>query len=205
MKNQLSVLLMVSLSLPVLAQSADRSAIVADRAAMQAAADQRAMVLQAAGRGATLTSNNEQYQVLPGARAAQLLPQETQQQTVTRVGGNQLIEGKGNFVVYTAPQGVAGIAQVNGATTYPTVINARTGGIGILPGTVNVLLKDMSNADAIASDYGLEVVYQFAHLKTVFYRVKAGQDVIAAAAKLAADARVASAEVEVLEHMNEPH
>lgn len=205
MKNCLGALLIVFFSLPSMAQSADRSAIVVDRAAV-AAANQRAATLQALGRGATLSSNNEQYQVLSGARAVQSQPQDTQQQAVARAGGNQMIESKGSFVVYTAaPQGVASVAQVNGVTTYPTVLNARTGGIGILPGTINVKLKDMASAAAVGSDHGLELVRQFAHLQTAFYRVKPGQDVVAAGTALAADARVLSAEVEVLEHMNVPH
>jgi hypothetical protein len=206
MKNQLSILLIASLSLPVLAQSADRSAIIADRAAVAAAADQRNATLQSLGRGATLTSNEQEYQVLPGARAVQSQPQETQQQAVARVGGGQAIESKGNFVVYSTPQqGGASVAQVRGVTTYPAVLNTRSGNIGILPGTIRVKLKDATSAAAIASDKGLTLAGQLAHLQMAVYRVKAGQDLAAAAASLAADVRVVSAEVEVLEHMNVPH
>lgn len=206
MKNQLSVLLIASLSLPALAQSADRSAIVADRAAVAAATDQRNATLQTLGRGATLTSNEQQYQVLPGARAVQSQPQETQQQAVARVGGGQTIESKGNFVVYSTPQqGGASVAQVRGVTTYPTVLNTRTGSIGILPGTIRVTLKDATSAAAIASDMGLTLVGQLAHLQMAVYRAKAGQDVAVAAASLAADSRVLSAEVEVLENIKVPH
>lgn len=206
MKNQLSVLLIASLSLPALAQSADRSAIIADRAAVATAADQRTATLQALGRGATLTSNEQQFQVLPGARAVQSQLQETQQQAVARVGGGQAIESKGNFVVYSSAQrGAASVTKVNGVTTYPTVLNARTGGIGILPGTIRVKLKDATSADAIASDNGLILAGQLAHLQMAIYRAKPGQDVVTAATALAADARVVSAEVEVLEHMNAPN
>lgn len=66
-------------------------------------------------------------------------------------------------------------------------------------------LKNMANAAAVASDHGLELVREFAHLQAVFYRVKPGQDVVAAAASLAADARVSSAEVEVIENMDVPY
>lgn len=205
MKSQLSVLLIATLSLPALAQSADRSAIVADRTAA-AAADQRTVTLQALGRGATLTSNEQQYQVLPGARAVKSLPQETQQQTVARVGGGQFIESKGGFVVYSAvQQSTASIALVRGVMIYPAVLNTRTGGIGILPGTIRVKLKDATSAAAIASDMGLTLAGQLAQLQMAVYRVKAGQDLAATAASLAADARVVSAELEVLEHMIVPH
>ena len=74
-----------------------------------------------------------------------------------------------------------------------------------MPGTLKVSLKDMANAAAVAADHGLEVVHVFAHLQIAFYRVKPDQDVVAAAAELSADARVASAEVEVVEHLNVPN
>lgn len=206
MMIRLCALLVACFSLPTLAQSADRSAIVADRAVVAAAADQRTATLQAAGRGASLTSNAQEYQVLPGARAVQSQPQETQQQAVARVGGGQAIESKGNFVVYSAPQqGGASVAQVRWVTTYPAVLNTRTGGIGILPGTIRVKLKDSTSAASIASDKGLTLAGQLAHLQIAVYRTKAGQDVVAAATALAADSRVLSAEVEVLEHMNAPN
>jgi hypothetical protein len=42
-------------------------------------------------------------------------------------------------------------------------------------------------------------------LQVAFFRVMPGQDVVAAAAELSADTRVASAEVEVVEHLNVPN
>lgn len=199
MKNRLiASMLMILLAVPLAAQAADKAAT--------AALGQRATLMQTLGRGAPMTSNNEQYQVLSGARAARSKSQELPQQTLSRYGGGQLIETKGAFVVFTAAQqGGASVIQVNGATSYPTVLNVNTGGIGILPGTLVVKLKNMANARAVAADHGLELVRAFAHLQTAFYRVKPGQDVVAAAAALTADARVASAEAEVIEHMKVPN
>ena len=74
-----------------------------------------------------------------------------------------------------------------------------------MPGTLNVKLKNMGQAAAIAADHGLEVVRVFAHLKTAFFRVKTGRDVVAATATLTTDARVVSAEAEVIEHRYIPH
>ena len=184
-------------AMPTLASAADRAAT--------AAATERAAVLQTVGRGASLTSNHQQYQILTGVRAVKRMAKEQPQQTLTRMGGGKLIETKGSFVVFTAAsQSAASVTSVNG-TSYPAVVNQRTGGIGILPGTVNVKLKDSANATSVASAHGLEVVRVFTHLQTAFYRVKTGQDVLAAATALAADARIESAEVEVIEHLNVPH
>lgn len=92
------ITLVAFLALPMLAQAADKAAT--------AAATQRDTFLQALGRGATVNSNNQQYQVMQGVRASQSQLQEQPQQTLARVGGGKLIEIKGAFVVFTAaPQG----------------------------------------------------------------------------------------------------
>ncbi len=92
----------------------------------------------------------------------------------------------------------------HGTTLYPTALNPRTGGIGILPGTLIVQPKDMNTVQAIASDHGLELVRAYAHLQTAFYQVKPGADLLAAAAALAGDARVKLAEPEVVEFVRVP-
>jgi len=190
--------LMAFVALPSLARPVDSAA--------NAPLAERATLLKTLNRGSSITSNNQQYQILPGVRAAESLAREQPQQTLTRVGGGKLIETKGSFVVFTAAQqSVASVTSINGATSYPTVLNTRTNGIGILPGTLSVKLKNMTSAAAVATDHGLEVVRIFAHLQTAFYRVKSGQDVVAAAAALTADPRVASAEVEVIEHIAVPY
>ena len=197
MNIRIIALLIGFAALPTPVQAADRAARPADT--------KRAAVLQKLGRGASLTSNGQEYQLLPGVRAAKSQSKEPPQQTLTRMGGGKLIETKGSFVVFTAAQqSAASVTSVNG-TSYPTAVNSRTGGIGILPGTLSGKLKNIDSAAAVATDHGLEVVRIFAHLQTAFYRVKTGQDVVAAAASLAADARVASAEVEVIEHIDVPH
>jgi len=197
MNIRLVAMLIVYFALPTLAQAVDR--------AKTAAVTERAALLQSAGRGTTISSNNQQYQILTGVRAAESLSKEQPQQTLTRMGGGKLIETKGSYVVFSAAQqSAASVTSVNG-TSYPTVLNSRTGGIGIVPGTLSVKLKNSANAAVIAADHGLEVVRIFAHLQTAFYRIKPGQDVVAAAAALSADARVASAEVEVIEQINVPN
>lgn len=194
MNLRLIALLIAFIALPTRVQAADRPAT--------AAVAERAALLQTLNRGATVNSNNQQYQILPGVRAVESLSQEQPQQTLTRMGGSKLIETKGSFVVFTVAQkSTTSVRSVNGTTSYPTALNSRTGRIGILPGTLSVKLKNMDNAATVSADHGLEVVRVFVHLQTAFYRVKPGQDVVAAAASLTADPRVASAEVEVIEHI----
>ena len=197
MNIRIVALLIAFIALPTEVLAGDR--------AVTAAATERAAILKTVGRGSGITSNNQQYQILPGVRAAESRSNEQPQQTLMRIGGDKLIETKGSFVVFTAARkGAANAASVDD-TSFPTAYNPRTGGIGIVPGTLNVKLKDSASAIAVARDHGLEVVRVFAHLRTTFYRVKAGQDVVSAAASLNADRRVESAEVEVIEHMDVPH
>jgi hypothetical protein len=196
MKIRFIAMLILFISLPTLA--ADRKTATAST--------QRATILKMQSRGATVSCNQQQYQILPGVRAAQSRKKEKPQQTLARMGGSKLIEAKGAYVVYTAaPQGKVGVMQVNGATSYPTVLNERTGGIGIIPGSVSVKLKSEGSAAAIAADHGLVLVREFAHLQAAFYRVSPGQDVVTAVAALVADSRVVSAEMEVIEHVKVPN
>lgn len=195
MNIRIITLLIALIALPTLALAAGRDAAVADRAKL----------LQTAGTGSNITSNNQQYQILAGVRAAEIKTDEKPNQALTRMGGGKLIETKGSFIVFSAgQQSAASVTSVNG-TSFPTAVNARTGKIGIVPGTLNVTLKNSGKAAAVAASHGLEVVRVFAHLKTAVYRVKPGQDVVAVATSLAADSNVSSAEIEVIEHLNVPN
>jgi len=198
MKLRLTGLSLLLAAVPLLAQAADPSAT--------APATQRTAMLQALPRGAAFTANSQQYQMLPSVRAVASTPQESPQQALAQVGGGKVIETKGAYVVYTATQqGPAALSVVSGRTSFPTVVNIRTNGIGILPGTIRARLKDPSSAEAVASAHGLQLVRNFPHLQTAFYQAASGQDVVAAAAAVAADPRVVSAEPEVLEHVKVPY
>jgi len=198
MKIRIVVLLIGLMAFPVLAQQVDRSP--------DAVALAREAQMKSRARGAKINSNSEEYQVLLSVRAAKRLSHEQPEQTLARMSGNNLIETKGSFVVFDAPQqSHASVTTVNGASSYPTVLNARTGGIGVIPGTIDVKLKNIDSASVVAADHGLDVVRIFKHLNTAFYRVKSGQDVVAAATSLGRDTRVENAEVEIIEHVYVPN
>lgn len=200
MNMRILVLLIASVTLPALVQAADP----AETAKLKA---ERTARLQKMGPvGSAITSNNQQYQILPGVRATISLPNEPPQQVLTRMGGSNLIETKGALVVFSTTKQIGSrLTSVNGETSYPAAFNSRTGEIGFMPGTLKVSLKDIANAATVAADHGLEVVHVFPHLQIAFFRVMRGQDVVAAAADLSADTRVAKAEVEIVEHLNVPN
>lgn len=171
-------------------------------------APNRDALVAALARAETFTSENQQYQRLPELRAlARASRAEPPAQALARVGAaaGSLIETKGHFVLYRASaQAAAQLEAVDSQTLYPAVLNMRTGGLGILPGTLIVQPKNIAQAEALAAAHGLELVRAYPHLNTAFYRVKPGQDLLAAAAALKADARVVNAEVEVVEHIRVP-
>lgn len=178
------------------------------RAPQAAAAPNRDALVAALARAESFTSENQQYQRLPEVRAlARASRNEPPAQALARVGAaaGNLIETKGHFVLYRAgAQATAQLETANGETLYPAALNTGTGGIGILPGTLIVQPKNLAQSEALATDHGLELVRAYPHLKTAFYRVKPGQNLLAAATSLKADARVLSAEVEVIEHIRTP-
>ncbi len=173
-----------------------------------ATAPNRAALVASLARAETFTSGGQQYSRLPEVRAlARASRKEPPAQALARVGASEgnFIEAKGHFVLYRAGAlATARLETADSQTLYPTALNTRTRVIGILPGTLIVQPKRLSQAETLAADHGLELVRAYPHLKTAFYRVKPGQDILAAAASLKADARVASAEVEVVEHIRTP-
>jgi len=199
MKLFFVALLMGLVALPCLTQASDEAPASADIA--------RNNILNTVNRGTTFTSKNQQYQILQGVVAAKGLSNELPQQTLARLGSSgQIIETKGSYVVYKSSQQTAlAVSNTITSTTFPTVVNKQTGVTGILPGTITVKLKNTSNSINIAKAHGLTLVKEFAHLQTAFFSVKAGQDVVAAAATLNADSSVISAEVEVIEHVRVPN
>jgi len=157
--------------------------------------------------GDTLTSKGETYVALPDVRA---MPSSTG----AAPAGLAVIERKGRFLVYketrpgmkslriaTARDESAGPLQVS---TYAVVRNSRTGGAGIVLGTIVVKPRDMTQADALAAATGLTLTARYDHLGIVFYKAAPNQDIAAATAALRADARVISADPEILEHPHEP-
>jgi hypothetical protein len=169
---------------------------------------QRQALLETLSRGPAFTSNNEQYQLLPGVRAARQTGSESQTLQSLGVPATALIERKGKFLMFqhaaTGAAAGASLVRQDQHTLYPVALNPRTGQLGLMPGTISVMLKNPDAAAALAADHGVQLYRAFPQLKTAYYRVQPGQDILAAAAALAGDPRAASAEAEVVEYMRVP-
>ena len=169
---------------------------------------ERAAMLETLQRGKEIAVGKERYQHLPEVRAVELgSSAQTPQQALSlaQAGSAEVIETKGRLVLYRAGGINPALVQRVGATTvYPTVVNSRTGTLGVLTGTLVVKPKSMADAAAIASRHGLAEGKEYPHLRTVFYRVKANTDIADVAAALQADPRVENAYPEIIEYVRLP-
>ncbi len=166
-------------------------------------------MLETLQKGKQIRGSRGQYRFLPEVHAVEhRASAETPQQALARIGegGAQVLEIKGRLVLFRSarPKPAALVAHVAGTTVYPTVVNVRTGTLGVLTGTLVVKPKSMADAAAIASSYGLEKGKEYPHLQTVFYRAKAGADIADVAAALQADARIENAYPEIIEYVRLP-
>ena len=172
-----------------------------------AAAAERAAMLETLQKGKPITGSRGRYRHVPEVLAVARGADETPQEAIARMGAraDQLLETKGRLVLFRSTrQKAASVEAVGGSVVYPVVLNARTGTFGVLTGTLVVKPKSLADAAAIASSHGLEKGKEYPHLQTVFYRAKAGTDIAEALAALQADARIESAYPEIIEYVRVP-
>lgn len=119
-----------------------------------------------------------------------------------------LIGEKGRFSIFKSgladKQAAMSLQTTQNQTLYPVVLNPDTNNLAIVVGTLKVKLKDLSQADAIAADFKLEPPRKYSHLQTAYFKLPAGQDMIALSNALRSDARVERVAIEVLEHIMVP-
>jgi len=177
------------------------------REAATGGASERTAMLKTLERGKAMKGNRDQYRHLTQVFAVALVNSETPEQAMARAGdaGAQLVETKGRLVLYRSSSTRPAYVQSAGRTSvFPTVVNARTGTLGVLTGELIVKPRNMEDADAIASGRGIEKIKAYPQLQAVFYRVKAGVDIADIAAALQADPRVESAYPEIVERVRVP-
>jgi hypothetical protein len=174
---------------------------------VKAPAAERAAMLETMQKGKMIEGSSEQYRHLPEVLAVARGAGETPQQAAERAAGSgaQIVETKGRLVLFrSAQQNAALVKSFSRATVYPTVLNTRTGNLGVLTGTLVVQPKNMADAAAIAAGHGLETVKEYPQIRFVFYRAKAGTDIADVAAALQADPRVETAYPEIVEYVRTP-
>jgi hypothetical protein len=200
MKLRIAALALTLVALPAFAQKYKNQAATSTA--------ERSAMLKTLERGKQMNGNRDAYQHLPQVFAVGLAnSSETPEQALARIGesGAQVVETKGRLVLFRSAQSKPALVQYPGGSgVFPTVVNARTGTLGVLTGNLIVKPKNMSDADAIAGIHGLEKSKAYPQLQTVFYKVKAKVDIADVSAALQADPRVESAYPEIIEHVRAP-
>jgi fervidolysin-like protein len=200
MKLRIAALALTLVALPVFAQKYKNQA--------SAGTAERAAMLKTLERGKPLKGSRDAYEHLPQVFAVALASSsETPEQAMARIGesGAQLVETKGRLVLFRSARSKAALVQYpGGAGVFPTAVNARTGALGVLTGTLIVKPKELADGDAIGASHGLETIKAYPQLHTVFYRAKAKVDIADVSAALQADPRVESAYPEIIENVRAP-
>jgi len=199
MNIRIAVLCLTFAASPALAQESPKPA--------KARGAERAAMLETLQKGKQIQGSRGQYRHVPEVLAVARRTNETPEEAIARMGagGEQLLETKGRLVLFrSTQQKPASVEGVGGSAVYPVVVNARTGTLGVLTGTVIVKPKSIADAAAIASSHGLEKGKEYPQLQVVFYRAKAGTDIADVAAALQADPRIESAYPEIIEYVRVP-
>ena len=159
--------------------------------------------------GIIFVSNSVQYQLISGGRAVR------EGVTASALSASQvgmqskpLWEGtNGAFELSISSQTAAqqsAQALSSGSNYNQIAYNPRTGGIGVITGQIIVSYTDNFDAEAIGLSYSMQLVQDFAHLKTAFYTVNSGQDIFLITNSLNQSGLVSKAEVEVIENFAVP-
>jgi hypothetical protein len=158
-------------------------------------------------RGAPFLVQGRTYQLVGGLRAVPGLHAERPPDTLRRVGAaaGDLVESKGPYLLLRQGDLAAHGAVLRHPTgpTHPVAVNRATGQLAVLPGELVVRPRSFRDLDALAADHGLVVASRAPSIGAAFLVAPEGRDLVAAAAALAADSRLLSAEVEVLEQVPE--
>ena len=158
-------------------------------------------------KGKAVVSGRERYSVLPGVRVVNQPHGKRRAEDVLSEKGLQareVVASKGNLIFFvpreTTPGAASSIRTPEGSTLFAVVLNERTGGLGAVLGTIQVILAAPGSAQSLALDFDLTVKRDYPHLKAAFFQVPEGGDPFAVAEALGKDPRVASAKAEVLEN-----
>lgn len=176
---------------------------------VNSADDERTVMIENLVKGDLLVGDNEViYQHLPELRAELNARPSASPQQVNSIlveSGVELIETKGKYVLFKIPALQPALLRGRGKSkSYAVVLNKRTKEFGILTGLQIVTLLDMANAKKIANDYGIGIVTEFSHLRTVFFQIGLGTNIANLTNKLKLDPRVENTYPEIIEHFVMP-
>ena len=161
--------------------------------------------------GIVFLSNADQYQLIAGGRATKseglasvMTASKSQEQSELLWQGTN-----GTFVLSISDLTVSqqrAQALASSSSSYNQIAyNPRTGGIGVITGQIIVSYTDGFDSEFLEASYGIQLLQDFAHLKTAFYTVNVGQDIFLITDYLNKGGLVTKAKVEVMENFAVPN
>jgi len=162
----------------------------------------RAQAVAAAPKGAAFKSAGQEYRVVPTIRAVKITGNASAAASLSALGAGQgdLLEKKGPYALFVERGGEAATAT---SQTVGVAVNARSGQLGVITGTITARVGSAAAAQAAAKGAGLALELVSPASGYAFFRAPQGSDVLAAAAALAARPEVKGVEVEVREAYDE--
>ena len=158
--------------------------------------------------GVSFVSNSDQYQLISGGQAVKKVSSSL---SATQTGYSSEVLWKGTNGTFelsitdkTLAQQRAQASSISSSNYNQIAYNPRTGGIGVITGQIIVSYTGNFDAESIGLSYSMQLVQDFAHLKTAFYTVNSGQDIFLITNSLNQSGLVSNAEVEVIENFAVP-
>jgi len=158
--------------------------------------------------GVSFVSNSDQYQLISGGQAVKKVSSSL---SATQTGYSSEVLWKGTNGTFelsitdkTLAQQRAQASSISSSNYNQIAYNPRTGGIGVITGQIIVSYTGNFDAESIGLSYSMQLVQDFAHLKTAFYTVNNGQDIFLITNSLNQSGLVSNAEVEVIENFAVP-
>ena len=160
--------------------------------------------------GISFMSDTDQYHLILGGRAIKegasisglSASQEEVQNEVLWEGAN----GPFNLTISNSNAGQQRAQALSNSSNYNQIAyNPRTSGIAVITGQIIVSYTDGFDSEFLEASYGIQLVQDFAHLKTAFYTVNVGQDIFLITDYLNQGGLVTIAEVEVIENFAVPN
>ena len=158
--------------------------------------------------GVSFVSNSDQYQLISGGQAVKKVSSSL---SATQTGYSSEVLWKGTNGTFelsitdkTLAQQRAQASSISSSNYNQIAYNPRTGGIGVITGQIIVSYTGNFDAESIGLSYSMQLVQDFAHLKTAFYTVNNGQDIFFITNSLNQSGLVSNAEVEVIENFAVP-
>ena len=157
-------------------------------------------------RGQDLTSNGNQYFILPKleAREDSSASQNLVQSQQSQPSSSAILAKKGSFLISEKQNSPQIPQSTSTPDSYPVVFNPDSQQIGIVLGNLIARMENVEEADKLVSIYGLSNVEKYPSLKLAIFKGRYPSQVLGIINTFRQETSVTRAEIEVLENLKRP-